>query len=161
VRHLPVLLVLLTTATVLGYSDPFLPELPLGAGPDAVTGAMGESGWTLDYCKVNPDGRTVIHAQNPSGWLLHYEYAPDGSPSSILTAEAWAAQGQRAASHEVWEECLNAQFGEPETVKNAYGELLRWTGENCTVELDNNVPEFQVEGWYTLVVLVLFEGTGA
>ncbi len=160
-RCLSVLLILLSTVAVLGYYDPFLPTLPLGAGPDAVTGAMGESDWKLDYCRVNPDGRTVVHAQNPAGWLLHYEYAPDGSPSSILTAEAWAEEDQRDASHADWKERLSAQFGDPKTVESAYGELLRWTGENCTVELDLHAPEFYVEGWYTLVVLVLFEGAGA
>ncbi len=160
-RYLSVLLALLATAAAFGYSDPFLPTLPLGAGPDAVCAAMGESGWTLDYCKVNPDGRTLIHAQNPSGWLLHYEYDADGSPFSILTAEAWAEEVQRAESQDAWKKRLSAQFGEPETVESAYGDLLRWTGDSCTVELDLHAPEFYVEGWYTLVVLVLFEGAGA
>jgi hypothetical protein len=160
-RYLSVLLALLSTASAGGYPDPFLPTLPLGAGPDAVCDAMGKSDWTLDYCKVNPDGRTVIHALNPSGWLLHYEYASDGSPSSILTAEAWAEEGQQEASHDAWKERLSAQFGDPETVESAYGDLLRLTGDSCTVELDLHAPEFYVEGWYTLVVLVLFEEAGA
>jgi|GEM_PF-6378847 len=139
-----------------GFTDPFLPGIPLGAGPEAVSDALGELGWEIEHHSVHPDGRTTIRAGNAAGWLLYYEYAPDGNPFSILTAEAWAEESHRDDSHADWKERLSAQFGDPVTVESASGDLLRWAGDSCTVELDLNAPEFYVEGWYTLVVLVLF-----
>jgi hypothetical protein len=160
VRYLTLLLGLLGTVAALGYTDPFLPELPLGAGPDAVCGAMGELGWEIEHRAVNPDGRTVIRAGNPQGWLLYYEYTSDGEPFSALTAEVWTEEGQRDASHDAWKERLSAQFGEPETTGSAYGDLLRWPSDYCTIELDTHAPEFYIEGYHTLVVLVLFPEAG-
>ena len=155
-RYLSVLLGLLQTAAALGYSDPFLPGFPLGAGPDVICGAMGELGWEIEHRAVNPDGRTTIRAGNPEGWLLYYEYTPDGEPFSILTAEVWTEEGRRDESHDAWKESLSDQFGDPRTVESAYGDLLQWSVERCTVELDTHAPEFYVEGYFTLVVLVLF-----
>jgi len=156
-RYLSSLLGLLLTAAALGYSDPFLPTLPLGAGPDAVCSMMGENGWEIEKRAVNPDGWTTIRAGNPSGWLLYYEYTPDGEPFSILTAEVWTEESRRDSSHDAWKERLSAQFGDPGTIASAYGDLLRWSDDSCTVELDTHAPEFYVEGYYTLVVLVLFQ----
>ncbi|MCX7022133.1 MAG: hypothetical protein NTW26_07680, partial [bacterium] len=115
--YLSVLLGLLPTAAALGYSDPFLPGFPLGAGPDAVRDAMGEFGWEIEQYKVQTDGRTTIRAGNPSGWLLLYEFTPEGDPFSILTAEVWTEESQRADSHADWKERLSAQFGDPGTVE--------------------------------------------
>jgi len=156
-RYLSVLLGLLATVAALGYSDPFLPTLPFGAGPDAVRDAMVELGWVIEYYKVDPDGRTTIRAGNPAGWLLYYEYTPDGDPFSILTAEVWTEEGRRDESHDAWKERLSAQFGDPGTVESAYGNLLQWSDDSCTIELDTHAPEFYIEGYYTLVVLVLFQ----
>ncbi len=152
-----ILVVLAVAASVEDFNDPFLPTLPLGAEPDTVRDTMEEYGWEIDTYGVDPDGWTSIYAGNSSGWLLYYEYTPEGDPFSIVLAEVWPEDGQRADSHADWNESLRAQFGDPRAVESAYGDLLHWPGDLFTVELDLNVPEFYIEGYFTLVVLVLFE----
>jgi hypothetical protein len=159
VRYVSALFLMPFTNTALGYEDPFLPTLELGAGPDAVCDALRELGWEIEHHAVHPDGRTTIRAGNASGWLLYYEYTAEGEPFSIVLAEVWPEDNQRADSHDDWKERLSAQFGDPRTVESTYGDLLQWSVECCTVELDLNAPEFYVEGCHTLVVLVLFKET--
>ncbi|HUT99056.1 MAG TPA: hypothetical protein VM054_08270 [bacterium] len=147
-RYLTVLLGLLQTAAVLGYSDPFLPGLPLGADSTAVFAALEDAGWTVEDHFDNADELFIIEGTQ-DGRLLRYAYDYSERLAEVVYAEAHPPDETRTDAYGAWLDVLKKTFGEPEVVDSFH----HWETGGWSVDIAADDFDFG-DGYPAPVVLI-------
>ncbi|HDR06126.1 MAG TPA: hypothetical protein ENN88_00675 [Candidatus Coatesbacteria bacterium] len=147
-RRLPVLLLMALTAAALGYSDPFLPGLELGADSADVLAALEDAGWTVEDHFDRITERFIVRGKM-EGRLLRYAYDFSERFEEAVYAEPHPPDETRTDAYRVWLDVLKETFGEPEVVDSFH----HWKTGGYAVDIA--AEEFDFGDGYTVPVVLV------
>lgn len=147
-RRLPVLFLIALSATALGYADPFLPGLELGADIKVILTTMEEAGWTVEDHFDHITERFIVEGRM-EGRLLRYAYDRSERFDEAVYAEPHPPDETRTAAYGAWLDVLTETFGEPEVVNSFH----HWEVGGYVVDIGAEEFDFG-DGYPAPVVLI-------